>query len=1162
MEFNEEQNGASGTIPEFGAIFMSNAATKRECFKRKLFGLPPRMTHFVKHVKTGMMLFMFEFENRELYGVFQACCDGAMNIIPNAFSSFGNFPAQVKFVPIWLCSPLPEDEFYDAIKENYFSSKKFNFGLDEDQVHRLLSLFSLRKFKDMTLHRQFSRSQFTRPTGYSRSKVRKRVDGGRLFLTDATEDEHNLDHSCRAVNSMDYPRDSFRGDGRFARSALSEDESKMNDEFGLAIKNDYSGKFGRVPDNDRFASTDEIGNKCNVDTECGPFISTKYAGYPLHEIGTGRVADDFIFGMSDRECDRENDIEPPVSIELSGVLPPSLNKSVLYGLPTLGTDSLVDDHLRPSPTVHFPMKPQITSLSSSKVYGDAVSPISNFSSSTSFGTSAIPYEPDAPSFSYEMSSPHLVDHSSNSPQKHARQKRYVRKISPTLDSQSLPLHREHKVTSNWLDCKSDVDNNASFPYLNSYENSYRTSVHFMEPAYSENRPKRYDENEDSTGFVRHSSLSFPPFPEKGNGSRTDEEPSKFFNPIEPSARFEYSYPVGSKQEHVRKIPWCEDDDSFVVNVPTSKEVHCLQQDCSVNGRDIGYADFSSIHDDFHQNSDGKYFGSNNKRNSVFSRLALAPGKIKPENRLHIGNNESGVGRSVDELMAMLHQSRQEWVKTESSRSSFKRLDSVKNSSMKKQISLNPKLPNTHSQKAHKATKTNAIPADEENTNQVSEGTPFVDFKRRSELQKPHVDVKTGGTNVSAESDGSLGGRHKKRKLIRPNFNKNDSSDDKELDEDTIQNMQAPGHESNVYTDKTRGCDALRRSLDCKSWLPQKVEVSSHLCQAGYEDMDVIAGGDLSSQVNKMLENSGATFRFTPEHVAKSSQNMSPSTSCKQSGNNGGKILSTMDSISQDFDDADRMIMPEASLELRVVNVEKECLRVDQDGSNKEVLENVEVICKCGSISDEATPGNLSDSINEISKLEETGDELLGIQVTEESGQNKQQVFQNSGEASPGLDCDNARHMIVPESSLESWAVKAKNGCLYFSQDLSDKEDVDASCKCGLIHDEESSGNLSNSINRVSGLENAVEDILGLPVNEDGRRNKQLVFQDCDEAVHGNISSSINQNSGTGTGTGTSGEKFLEINVNEAGGGNKQRGPENSCDRTMGKLRRPVFDIIP
>ena len=92
MEFNED---VEGSVPKFGAIFMSNSATKKECLKRKIFGLPLAMANFVKQVKSGMILFLFEYEKRELYGVFQATSDGIMNLKPQAFTSSGNFPAQV-----------------------------------------------------------------------------------------------------------------------------------------------------------------------------------------------------------------------------------------------------------------------------------------------------------------------------------------------------------------------------------------------------------------------------------------------------------------------------------------------------------------------------------------------------------------------------------------------------------------------------------------------------------------------------------------------------------------------------------------------------------------------------------------------------------------------------------------------------------------------------------------------------------------------------------------------------------------------------------------------------------------------------------------------------------------------------------------------------------
>ncbi|KAL3508253.1 hypothetical protein ACH5RR_027654 [Cinchona calisaya] len=134
-------------FPEFGAIFMSSRTTKQECLQRNLFGLPLACADFVKNVRSGIILFLFEFERRLLYGVFQAVSDGQMDIVPHAFRSSGkSFPAQVRIRVIWNCRPLPEEEFRDAIRDNYYEAHKFKFGLSKEQVDRLLWLFDSKRF--------------------------------------------------------------------------------------------------------------------------------------------------------------------------------------------------------------------------------------------------------------------------------------------------------------------------------------------------------------------------------------------------------------------------------------------------------------------------------------------------------------------------------------------------------------------------------------------------------------------------------------------------------------------------------------------------------------------------------------------------------------------------------------------------------------------------------------------------------------------------------------------------------------------------------------------------------------------------------------------------------------------------------------------------------
>jgi len=92
-----------------------------------------------------MILFLYEYEKRQLHGVLKTCCDGG-----NAFAKLGsNFLHRLSF-----CKPLPEKLFRDAIRENYFSANKFNFGLSENQVYKLIYLFSKSRIHRIAIHRK------------------------------------------------------------------------------------------------------------------------------------------------------------------------------------------------------------------------------------------------------------------------------------------------------------------------------------------------------------------------------------------------------------------------------------------------------------------------------------------------------------------------------------------------------------------------------------------------------------------------------------------------------------------------------------------------------------------------------------------------------------------------------------------------------------------------------------------------------------------------------------------------------------------------------------------------------------------------------------------------------------------------------------------------
>ena len=80
-----------------GAVIISNHEIKQQFFEQKHFALPGYAATFIKKIRAGMLVFLFEHEERKLYGVFEATSDGAMNILPDTCASFCKLrPAQVK----------------------------------------------------------------------------------------------------------------------------------------------------------------------------------------------------------------------------------------------------------------------------------------------------------------------------------------------------------------------------------------------------------------------------------------------------------------------------------------------------------------------------------------------------------------------------------------------------------------------------------------------------------------------------------------------------------------------------------------------------------------------------------------------------------------------------------------------------------------------------------------------------------------------------------------------------------------------------------------------------------------------------------------------------------------------------------------------------------
>ncbi|KAJ1377772.1 Development/cell death domain [Sesbania bispinosa] len=307
----------SGRFPEYGAIFMSNRSTLEECFEKSLLGLPGSFSGFVQRVKAGMILFLFEFEERKLYGVFKAISDGTMNIVPHAYTSSGrSFPAQVKFTTICHCDPLFENEFRDAIQDNYFDTHKFNFGLSKDQIQSLLWLFNSRKVKIPNSHHHNKRKNKEQDFEPIEGGLKK----GRLTEIQISKRKLNMDHgisviaepeverlslssdSCRKSESIHFDDDAYDPEhpgfdrsvvsgthfaaGHESHELLPLQQKEENLHIFAEETEDYIPLFS--PDHSDFEEEGFDFNECSEEKQMlGMFVGNKMSLIPLPQIPLG-----------------------------------------------------------------------------------------------------------------------------------------------------------------------------------------------------------------------------------------------------------------------------------------------------------------------------------------------------------------------------------------------------------------------------------------------------------------------------------------------------------------------------------------------------------------------------------------------------------------------------------------------------------------------------------------------------------------------------------------------------------------------------------------------------------------------------------------------------------------------------------------------------------
>ena len=132
-----------GSDAPSGFIFGCTNATEAECRQKKLFGLPTRHIHTVSKILPGTPVFLYNYEDHVLHGIFESRCKGGWKLDPNAWN--GRFPAQIRVRGIGIYPHKGEclvpDVFSEAIRKNYFSKTKFTYALSERQVVKLQRLF-------------------------------------------------------------------------------------------------------------------------------------------------------------------------------------------------------------------------------------------------------------------------------------------------------------------------------------------------------------------------------------------------------------------------------------------------------------------------------------------------------------------------------------------------------------------------------------------------------------------------------------------------------------------------------------------------------------------------------------------------------------------------------------------------------------------------------------------------------------------------------------------------------------------------------------------------------------------------------------------------------------------------------------------------------------
>ncbi|KDO63272.1 hypothetical protein CISIN_1g005735mg [Citrus sinensis] len=219
-----------------GVIFGCKKSTIKECLAKQLFGLPAQHFLYVRKVDPGLPLFLFNYTDRKLHGIFEAASPGMMNINPYGWtdgSERTSYPAQVQIRVRMQCQPLNEEKFKPIIAANYYTPHHFWFELDHSQASKLIALLSSMAIAPRACvpqNRENQRTIFLPLLKRNRMEEDNSLDGddrpleSHLDMKDVDQDEKSLilmalkelaiNHEHQDFSSTDYENELATGGDR------------------------------------------------------------------------------------------------------------------------------------------------------------------------------------------------------------------------------------------------------------------------------------------------------------------------------------------------------------------------------------------------------------------------------------------------------------------------------------------------------------------------------------------------------------------------------------------------------------------------------------------------------------------------------------------------------------------------------------------------------------------------------------------------------------------------------------------------------------------------------------------------------------------------------------------------------------------------------------